>query len=257
MAVKKGSPAETLEGTWNVVALEIDGVPMGAIPPGACIQVKGSRFITSGMGAEYEGNVVFDDDAKPKRFDLSFTTGPEKGTTSLGIYELEGDSWKMCLTTRGGKRPTRFATKGGTGHALQTLVRNGKATKARAGKVAAPAGEAAPELEGEWVMESVTMDGKALPPAMAQWGRRIAAGSEVKVMMGPQTILHAKFAVERSHSPMWMNYVHVRGGATQAGIYKLKGSLLTTCMAKAGGARPDGFASVSGDGRTLTVWKKQ
>jgi uncharacterized protein (TIGR03067 family) len=106
-------------------------------------------------------------------------------------------------------------------------------------------------------MESVTMDGKALPPAMAQWGRRISDNGEVKVMMGPQTILHAKFAVERSHSPMWMNYVHMRGGASQSGIYKLEGSVLTTCMGKPGGARPDSFVSVTGDGRTLTVWKKQ
>jgi len=257
---KQSIAVKALEGTWNVVALEIDGAPMGAIPPGACIQVKGSKFVTSGMGAEYEGDVVVDDSTKPKRFDLVFTTGPEKGNTSLGIYELDGDSWRMCLTTRGGKRPTRFTTKGGTGHALQTLVRGASAKTAKTARgkaTAVPAGEAAPELDGEWVMESVTMDGKALPSAMAQWRCGLAAEGEVKVMMGPQTILHAKFAVERSHSPMWMNYVHVRGGASQAGIYKLEGSVLTTCMSKPGGARPDSFVSVTGDGRTLTVWKKQ
>jgi uncharacterized protein (TIGR03067 family) len=248
---------KALQGTWNVVALEIDGAPMGAIPAGACIQVKGSKFETSGMGAEYEGDMVVDDSTKPKRFDLVFTTGPEKGNTSLGIYEVDGDSWRICLTTRGGKRPTRFATKSGTGHALQTLVREGGAKTTRGKKTAMPAGDAAPELEGEWAMESVTMDGKALPPAMAQWGRRIADKGEVKVMMGPQTILHAKFAVERSHSPMWMNYIHIRGAASQSGIYKLEGNVLTTCMSKPGGTRPDSFVSVSGDGRTLTVWKKQ
>jgi uncharacterized protein (TIGR03067 family) len=256
VAGKKKTGVDSLQGTWNVISLEIDGVAMGAIPPGASIQVKGSQFITSGMGAEYEGDVVLDGEATPKRFDLTFTTGPEKGTTSLGIYELDGDSWRMCLTTRGGKRPARFATKAGTGHALQTLVRDGSAKPARATKVAAPAGDAAPELEGEWAMESVIMDGQALPAAMAQWGRRIAQDGEVKVMMGPQTIVHAKFAVDRSHSPMWMNYVHVRGGASQLGIYKLEENVLTTCLGKAGGARPDGFASVAGDGRTLTVWKK-
>jgi uncharacterized protein (TIGR03067 family) len=251
-AVKKVTDLDALQGTWSVATLELDGVTMGAIPPGASVTLKGTTFNTSNMGADYKGEMTLDAAAKPKSFDLKFTTGPEKGNTALGIYELEGGQWKMCLTTRGGKRPAKFATKAGSGHALQTLVRAAKAAK----KVAAPEGDAAPELDGEYTVTQLVMDGQALADAMLSWGRRMVKDGEVKVMMGPQTVLHARFAVDRSHSPMWMNYVHVNGGATQLGIYKVEGGTLTTCMAKAGAPRPAKFESPKGSGNTLGVWKR-
>ena len=263
MAAKKKTDFDLLQGTWSVSALEMDGQPMGGIPAGACITVAGARFTTAGMGADYEGEMTVDASASPKRFDLLFQTGPEAGNRSLGIYELDGDSWKMCLTTRGGERPTKFATKAGTGHALQTLTRDGEAASKRSvkagksGDVAAPEGDAAPELDGEWGVEALVMNGQPLEAGMLSWGRRLTKGGEAQVMMGPQTVLDVRFAVERSHQPMWMNYVHKRGGAKQAGIYQLEGDVLTTCMGKPGGPRPDRFESKKGDGRTYGVWKRK
>ena len=54
---------------------------------------------------------------------MVFDVGPEKGNTSLGIYEIENDTWKICLTTRGNNRPKKFATEPGTGHACEVLKR--------------------------------------------------------------------------------------------------------------------------------------
>ncbi len=59
----------------------------------------------------------------PKTFKLHFTTGPEAGNTSAGIYELDGDTWKICLALRGDNRPESFATAPGSGHACETLKR--------------------------------------------------------------------------------------------------------------------------------------
>jgi hypothetical protein len=44
------------------------------------------------------------------------------------------------------------------------------------------------------------------------------------------------------------------GGKTQHGIWVLEGNRLTTCFGAPGQPRPTEFASVPGDGRTLTVW---
>src|SRR5690349_21659353 len=102
---------DILQGAWNIVTLEIDGRSM---PTGvARIVLKGDRFTTSGMGAEYEGTFAIDDKKKPKTFDMTFTTGPEKGNKNLGIYEITGDSWRLCLDTTGKSRPQEFASKPG------------------------------------------------------------------------------------------------------------------------------------------------
>ena len=99
---------ENLQGTWNIVSLEMDG---RKYPPGGSqIVVKGSQFTSLNMGAEYSGKVVVDQSASPCTFDLLFETGPETGNRSLGIYELEGDTWKICLGLTGKTRPSKFVS---------------------------------------------------------------------------------------------------------------------------------------------------
>ena len=118
------SDIDALQGIWKVTALEFDGNAMPAFMLGAAtIVVNGDHFSTSGMGATYEGSVVLDAAQSPKHFTLTFDQGPEKGNSNPGIYELDGDKWRLCLATRGGARPTEFATKSGSGHACETLER--------------------------------------------------------------------------------------------------------------------------------------
>jgi uncharacterized protein (TIGR03067 family) len=60
---------------------------------------------------------------KPKTIDITFTEGPEKGKTIVGIYELEGDTYKVCINVNGKERPKEFAAKAGSGHGLEVLKR--------------------------------------------------------------------------------------------------------------------------------------
>jgi uncharacterized protein (TIGR03067 family) len=217
--------------------------------------VKSSRFVSTAMGAEYSGTLEVDETSTPKSFNLRFDTGPETGNTSYGIYELDGDTWKICLTLRGGTRPKKFATKTGSGLALETLKR---APKGKAKAKAAPAaleGEPAPELAGEWSMVSSIMSGKPLETEWVKMGKRIATASGMQVKIGPQTVLQTDYAVDRSKSPMQMNY-RLHNGRMQAGIWELDGAQLKTCFASPGQPRPAEFASVTGDGRTFTVWTR-
>jgi uncharacterized protein (TIGR03067 family) len=113
-----------LQGTWRMLTLEMDGAPMpaGAVA-GAKIIVEGDQFTTSGMGAAYKGTMTIDATKTPKTLDMAFTEGPERGNTSLAIYEVNGDSWKICLGLTGKERPKAFSTAPGSGHALETLER--------------------------------------------------------------------------------------------------------------------------------------
>jgi uncharacterized protein (TIGR03067 family) len=249
---------DALQGAWRIVALEMDGRNM---PSGeASIIVKGSRFTTTAMGGEYSGALEVDETTSPKSFNLRFEAGAESGNTSYGIYELSGDTWKICLTLRGGTRPKTFATTADSGLALETLHRVAE-TKAKTGKAksaAPPAplpGEPAPELAGEWTMVSAIMSGKPLEPLYVRMAKRIATESELQVKIGPQAVLKAAYAVERASAPKAMNY-RLTDGRVQAGIWELDGKRLTTCFASPGQPRPTEFASVPGDGRTFTVWTK-
>jgi len=263
---------KALQGTWTIVSLEMDGRKMEG-GPSAQIVVKGDRFTTISMGADYKGVVEVDAARLPREFNLVFTEGPEKGNTNRGIYELDGDTWRICLNMTGGPRPTRFATAPGSGLALETLQRG--AATASAGQAASaatdapppaevpsagsavPPGEAAPELAGEWSMGSCVLDGKPLEKQVLKYGKRVATATGITVTMGPQVMLKASYGVDRSATPHRMNYVLAHGpqkGQPQYGIYRLDGKTLETCFAAPGQKRPADFTSTPGDGRTLTVW---
>src|ERR1041385_8221755 len=103
---------ERLQGTWNIVSLEMDGKAVSAAAlGGAHITIQRDRFISTGMGAVYEGTIEVIARTSPKAFNLNFTTGPEKGNTNCGIYELDGEKWRICMNTRGPVRPKRFAAE--------------------------------------------------------------------------------------------------------------------------------------------------
>lgn len=209
------------------------------------------------MVATYEGTVHMDASRSPKAFELRFTKGPEKGNVNYGIYELDGDTWKICLNMQGKPQPKKFATSAGSGLALETL-RRGKASRpaAKSVKTSLPevSLEPAPELDGEWAMVSCVQSGRALEESYLKFGKRVAKDNETTVTMAGQVQVKARYAVDRTKKPMTMDYF-LAGGARQLGIYELDGKTLKVCFAKAGKERPREFVSVRGDGRTLTVWR--
>ncbi len=266
---------EKLQGAWNIVALEMDGNQLPATMfSGAQIVIQGDQFESLGMGAPYRGKVTVDTTKKPKHFDIVFTEGHAKGMTNYGIYELDGGDWKLCLDTTGKGRPKSFATKPGSGFALETLERAASGAKTGAGKrsagpklVKSAKGEAASrntsgqvtEFEGEWDMISGVMDGVAMDKSMVQWVKRITHGNESTVVAGPQTMLKVEFTYDPTKSPKTIDYVNLAGankGKTQQGIYEFDGDIVKFCVAAPGKPRPAEFASTPGDGRAFTTWKR-
>jgi uncharacterized protein (TIGR03067 family) len=113
-----------LEGTWQVVSLEVDGakVPNETVKESKLI-IKGKEFTMKEKIATYKGTFSIDPGKKPNTIDIKFTEGPEKGNTSLGIYELDGDDLKLCLSVTSKERPTEFTAKNKSGHGFEVLKR--------------------------------------------------------------------------------------------------------------------------------------
>ena len=60
-----------------------------------------------------EGGFKLDLLKQPRWMDATGTKGPQRGRRYLGIYALDGDTLKWCVSTPGNERPTEFATKNG------------------------------------------------------------------------------------------------------------------------------------------------
>ena len=115
---------DRFQGTWKFESLEIEGkkAPEEAFK-GSRLVIKGDQFTYTEGNGTYKGNFKVDVTQKPKTIDITFTDGPEKGKTIVGIYELEGDTYKVCLSVNDKDRPKEFASKAGSGHVLEVLKR--------------------------------------------------------------------------------------------------------------------------------------
>ena len=247
---------DLLQGTWTVTALEMDGEEMPAeMLDNARVTIEADHFSSTGMGPDYKGTLRLDAAATPRKFDLHFDEGPEKGNTNRGIYEINGDTLKLCLATRGKARPSSFATKPGSGFALEILKHGVVKPKGRSSRKRDSDDAAGPatEFEGEWRMVSAVMDGQAMDPSAVQWVKRVTRGNVTTIYAGPQVMLRFEF----THGDGRIDYVIKAGankGKRQQGIYKFEGGRVTVCMAAPGASRPIEFES--GRGFTFTVWER-
>ena len=239
-----------LQGAWSLSSLEMNGA---VAPAGGGIEIDGDRFHSIGMGAEYSGKVEIDDTAKPKHFDLVFTKGPEAGNRNRGIYQLKGNTWKLCLDMTGKSRPSEFRTAPGSGVALEVFTR-GAAPQDEPDAVAAPtAGDTGGELAGEWQMLAAFQEGHALDASMVKTGRRVTTANQTTTYFGKQVFMKATYTTDPTQTPKTIDLM--TNGKTQLGIYEVAGDTMKICFGKPGQARPTDFEARAGDGRTSAVWK--
>jgi uncharacterized protein (TIGR03067 family) len=124
----KGPPAqpdvEKFQGTWTALSGERDGK---AVPPEVLqkmkLVVKGNRYTFTTESGTEEGTFTLAATKKPKSVDVMPLSGPDKGKTVHGIYELESDQHKSCFAPAGKDRPKEFSSKPGSGNSLFVLKR--------------------------------------------------------------------------------------------------------------------------------------
>jgi uncharacterized protein (TIGR03067 family) len=115
---------QKFEGTWKFASLEVGGKQVAVDTlKGSRLVLKGSQFTMIEGPRVTKGTFQVDVHRKPKQLDITFLEGPQKGEELHGIYELNGDTYKLCFAMGGKDRPTEFATKPGSGHVLEVLRR--------------------------------------------------------------------------------------------------------------------------------------
>jgi len=239
-----------LQGAWTLTALHMDGRDL---PASGGIEIDGDRFKSIGMGAAYSGTVEIDETKKPARFDLIFTEGPEAGNRNPGIYQLNGDSWKLCLNTTGKSRPRAFVAKPGSGNALEVFTRGSVAAETPDEPHAA---EGEGELVGEWEMQAGFQGGYSLDPDMVKTGHRVTSATQTTTYFGDEVFMKATYTTDPWQTPKTIDLV-LSSGKMQLGIYEIQGDIMKICFTAPGHPRPADFASKPGDHRTSAVWKRR
>jgi uncharacterized protein (TIGR03067 family) len=110
--------------TWRFVSIEAEGdqIPEEVFRKDTLV-LKGKQFASYVAGKVVHGVFTIDPTVTPKTIDITFTEGPGKGHSQKGIYELDGDTQKICIALPEKPRPTEFASKPGSGHVVEVLKR--------------------------------------------------------------------------------------------------------------------------------------
>jgi uncharacterized protein (TIGR03067 family) len=122
------TPAEDikkLSGAWMAVAAERDGKPAPDIR-GHRLVFMGEKFtIFSGGKVLYQGAYKLNPGRKPAQIDFVHTAGELKGKIWQGIYELDGESLKICDNAAGldKPRPGQFLSRPDSGAVLVVFKR--------------------------------------------------------------------------------------------------------------------------------------
>ena len=120
---------QTFKGTWRLSSKEEDGKKFSEEEIKDIIATtdgEGRVSVRRGDKVIGGGTVKLDPTKRPKMIAVTFTAGERKGETALGIYELEGDAFRVCLARPGDERPAEFSAKAGSGCTLIVYKREKK-----------------------------------------------------------------------------------------------------------------------------------
>jgi uncharacterized protein (TIGR03067 family) len=112
-AVKKD--LAQLQGEWTMVSGSADGQPMPEDMRKQMKRVCKGDELTVTMGGQVylKAKITIDPSKKPKTIDYDMTEGFSKGKKQLGIYELNGDTFKACFNSPGAERPKELKSGDG------------------------------------------------------------------------------------------------------------------------------------------------
>jgi uncharacterized protein (TIGR03067 family) len=121
--------SEGLEGTWKKVAEEYDGQQVPQPPVTVLMEIAGNKVtFTTGNRVVGDGTIKVDTSRQPRTIDLQVTSrvGGTAGreTDSYGIYEVSGDTLKICTVGNAEQRPKTIPPPAGSGATTTTYQRS-------------------------------------------------------------------------------------------------------------------------------------
>ena len=113
-----------MAGKWTIEKAEANGEEIKAEDlRDVIITFTGERYELLVKDQRDAGTIKLDEKQNPKTMDSTDTEGDDVGKVTKAIYELKGDTLRVCYALDGGERPTEFKSKGDRPLLLITLKR--------------------------------------------------------------------------------------------------------------------------------------
>jgi uncharacterized protein (TIGR03067 family) len=123
-AADSPADAKAVQGNWKPVMAELAGQPMTEdVLKSISLKLENGKYEVFVGALPDKGTYALDSTTKPKSMTITGTDGPNNGKTYPAIYELKGDTLRICYDLSGAKRPTEFKSIAGTKLYLVTYNR--------------------------------------------------------------------------------------------------------------------------------------
>ena len=116
--------AKAVQGNWKPVKAELAGQPMSdAILKIISLKLDHGKYEAFVGSQPDRGTYTIDATTKPEGMTIIGTEGPNQGKTFPAIFELKGDTLRICYDLSGAKRPAEFKSVAGAQLYLVTYNR--------------------------------------------------------------------------------------------------------------------------------------
>lgn len=253
-----------LQGNWTLRLTQSDAwpVPIGKGPDKTGQgserrwRIEGSEIAwTAPDGQEVKATFTIDPSKVPRRIDLAFISGPNKGDDCIGVYEWveSGDLW-LCMVDPGRKadRPRDISYSTNEGRSMISLDR-----------LRTPAEIDQQLLQGAWkfdVCESEwwPVNRPTTKEEFPKW-RWTVEGNEMNWTGVSTGNVKVSFSLDPTRTPKEIDLTFLDGphkGEKCLGVYQLKAGSFWVCLQDPGekiAMRPKEFSSGAGTGRSFLI----
>lgn len=116
--------AKAVQGSWTLAKADLSGQPLAeAVMKSISLKLDNGKYEVFVGTSPDRGTYTLDTASKPKGITVIGTEGPNQGKTFPAIYEIKGDTLRICYDLSGAKRPAEFKSVAGTKLYLVTYHR--------------------------------------------------------------------------------------------------------------------------------------
>ncbi len=247
-----------IAGDWQVVYSE----DSGRIAPQELLKDLHMVITSDTMTMELGGHqsiFTFELDPRttPKSIDMT-----ENGRRKQGIYDLQGDTLRICFDEQSDNRPTAFDSQTDSANDVVIMLKRIKTADLPSDQAAEPkqpavkAGDDFQCIQGTWQSLDIELEGQQAPAKLVQSTQVIFSDSSYQVVVSGKTTESCSYVLNPQTSPKAIDAVSE--GHRQLGIYRLDGDLLQLWFAKESApVRPTGYVNQLEESRGYSMTLKR